>query len=67
MTTSPVDNTKQLEAEIAAEMAKVRGASMRRLLRLQLEYRGRVLAWIENEWEEYREGYCDGNEKVWDH
>ena len=47
MTTSPVDNTRHLEAEIAAEMRKVRGASMRRLLRLWLEYRGQVLAWIE--------------------
>ena len=47
MTSSPVDNTRQLEAEIAEEMRKVRGASVRRLLHLWLEYRGHVLAWME--------------------
>lgn len=45
MTTLPV--TKQLEAEIATEIGKVRGSSMRRLLRLWLEYRGHFLTWIE--------------------
>ena len=47
MTTSPVTNTRQLEAEIAAEMRKVRGASMRRLLRLWLEHHGHALRWID--------------------
>ncbi len=46
MTTS-TDNTRSLEAEIIAEIQKVRGRSMRRLLRFWLEYRGQFLAWIE--------------------